>query len=75
MSEKEFRRWADYYRAHPFDDFHRFHRPAALVSVSMAGGDVQAKLDWLQPEPIPDGLSDADARTMKAFGLRPSAKG
>lgn len=75
MTESEFRRWAEYYVSHPFDDLHRYHRPAALISVSMAGGDVQTKLEWLQPEPTPDGLNEADLRTMRAFGLKPSAKG
>jgi len=73
MSQREYHDWIDYYRAHPFDDYHRHYRPAALVSVSMAGGDMRERLEWLAPEPIPDGLSEADARTMRAFGItRPS---
>jgi hypothetical protein len=49
MTQAEFMRWAEFYRAQPFDDFHRFHRPAALVAGSFGGGDMQARLDWLQP--------------------------
>jgi hypothetical protein len=75
MSQAEFQQWIQFYRNFPFDDFHRYHRPAALVSVSMAGGDVKERLEWLQPEPIPDGLDVADVNTIKAFGFTPKAKG
>ena len=75
MSAAEFESWVEFYRCYPFDDLHRYHRPAALVSVSMAGGDIKERLEWLAPEPVPDGLSDADARTMRALGIKPSAKG
>ena len=71
MTQAEFQRWIEFYRAHPFDDLHRYHRPAALISTSMAGGDIQERLQWLAPEPVPDGLNEADLRTMKAFGFRP----
>jgi hypothetical protein len=74
MSQAEFHRWIQFYREQPFDDFHRYHRPAALVSVSLAGGDIKERLEWLQPEPIPDGLDRADVATMKAFGFTPKAK-
>jgi hypothetical protein len=75
MSQAEFQQWIQFYRNFPFDDFHRYHRPAALVSVSMAGGDVKERLEWLQPEPIPDGLEAADVTTIRAFGFTPKAKG
>jgi hypothetical protein len=74
MTQAEFYQWIEFYRNYPFDDFHRYHRPAALVSVSMNGGDVADKLEWLQPEPIPDGLTAADLRTIKAFGYTPGVK-
>lgn len=69
MTPDEFMQWVEFYRLFPFDDFHRFHRPAALVSQSMAGGEIQEKLDWLQPDSRNDGLSDADMKTMRAFGF------
>jgi hypothetical protein len=75
MSQAEFDRWSQFYRDHPFDDLHRYHRPAALISVSMAGGEIQDKLNWLHPEPLPDGLSLADVNTMKAFGLSQESRG
>jgi hypothetical protein len=75
MSQAEFDRWSQFYRDYPFDDLHRYHRPAALISVSMAGGEIQDKLNWLHPEPLPDGLSLADVNTMKAFGLSHELRG
>jgi hypothetical protein len=47
-----------------------YHRPAALISQSMAGGDMAQKIEWLS-SPIVRDLSDADLRTLKAFGLKP----
>jgi hypothetical protein len=74
MTQAEFNNWVAFYRDQPFDDLHRYHRPAALVSVSMGGGDVKERLEWLQPEPVPDGLNKADLVTIKAFGFTPNAK-
>ena len=78
MSQREFTGWMDFYRAHPFDDLHRFHRPAALIAQSMAGGDIAPRLNWLAPQP-PDpaleGFDEADRNTLAAFGLRPPQKG
>jgi hypothetical protein len=74
MSQAEFQRWIQFYREQPFDDFHRYHRPAALISTSMAGGDIKERLEWLQPEPIPDGLDRADVATIRALGFSLKAK-
>jgi hypothetical protein len=62
--------WIEFYRLYPFDDLHRYHRPAALVSGSM-GGKIDKALDWLQPEPAIGDFSDADMTVLKAFGIRP----
>ena len=70
MSAREFSDWIEFYKAYPFDDRHRFHRPAAMVASSLGGGDVQARLDWLCPEPVPEGLTDVDVSIMRAFGVR-----
>ena len=75
MSEPEFRAWVAYYRDSPFDDAHRYYRPAALISQSMAGGDIKQKMEWLQPDPAPEGANDADLATMRALGVRAPAKG
>jgi hypothetical protein len=51
---EEFEDWRQFYLQFPFDDLHRYHRPAALVSVSMGGGDFQKRVDLLQPPPPSD---------------------
>lgn len=80
MSRNEFSAWCEYYLSHPFDDFHRFHRPAALVASSMAG-TVEDKLAWLAPAlaALPSEelagpeaerqYSQADLNTFKALGM------
>lgn len=73
MTQREVESWAAFYRLHPFDDLHRFHRPAALIA-SALGGDLQSRLEWLAPAPPDPALqhfSDADARTLAAFGVKP----
>ena len=74
MTQVEFQAWMAFYRRWPFDDMHRYHRPAALVAWSMAGGDVQERLDWLQPPTWTEGFSGADLRTLRALGLKPPEK-
>jgi hypothetical protein len=49
MPKAELVAWREFYTRWPFDDFHRFHRPAALISVSLGGGDFKERLDLLQP--------------------------
>jgi hypothetical protein len=75
MSQVEFDRWVEFYIDYPFDDMHRYHRPAALIAQSMGGGDIKDKLEWLAPEPLPDGMSAADLNTLKAFGFTPESTG
>lgn len=69
MTRCEFRAWVAFYRAYPFDDLHRYHRPAALVAQKMAGGDIEAYLDWLQPPEWQKDLSGADVATIRALGI------
>jgi hypothetical protein len=69
MTQAEFEGWKEFYVRYPFDDFHRFHRPAALVAQSLGGGEVRAMLDWLQPDRASESMSDADMNTMRAFGF------
>lgn len=71
MKPAEFERWIEFYTLAPFDDLHRHHRPAALISVSMAGGKIEEKLEWLQPSRAATDYSDADMATFKAFGIKP----
>lgn len=69
MPQSEFQAWCEFYRLYPFDDMHRFHRPAALVSTALGGGDIQQRLEWLSPEPTTIDLSEADMNTLRAFGF------
>ncbi len=74
MSQAEFQRWFDFYQMHPFDDLHRFHRPAALIARSMSGADIENMLDWLHPQyndAAESEFSDADMNTFKALGIKP----
>jgi hypothetical protein len=71
MTQAEFARWVEFYRMSPFDDLHRYHRPAALVAGAAGGAKVPDLLEWLAPEPVPVGLSKADIATMKALGVKP----
>lgn len=68
MLHREYLSWVEFYRLFPFDDHHRFHRPAVLVAQTLGGGDQQEKLNWLQQDPRNDGMDDADLATLKAFG-------
>jgi hypothetical protein len=70
MSRMEFERWMHFYERFPFDDMHRYHRPAALVARSMGGSDVGPLIDWLA-HPLVKEHTDADLRTLKAFGFKP----
>ena len=55
LTEEELDYWREFYRLHPFDDLHRFHRPAALVFSANAGKGAQqaftSALDLLAPKP------------------------
>lgn len=74
MPAPEFEAWRQFYVDRPFDDRHRYHRPAALIA-SAGARDRNASIDslmkWLCPEPVPEGMDDADLRTLAAFGLKP----
>jgi hypothetical protein len=76
MTQPEFLAWREFYRLFPFDDLHRYHRPAALISSTQFGStdDVQRafarRLDFLQPDPATAGMTHADVTTLEAFGLR-----
>jgi len=78
MTEREFRSWQQFYAESPFDDLHRYQRPAALLAQVQVGGDFAARLDWLaggsglqpeQPRQLAGQSSEADLRTFAALGL------
>lgn len=68
MSEPEAKSWVEFYRLFPFDDLHRYHRPAALIRSGMAGRFEDA-LEFLQPEPMNAGLIESDVSIMRAMGF------
>jgi hypothetical protein len=67
ISASEFQSWRVFYSMFPFDDLHRFHRPAALIALSMSGGEISDKLDWLAPDPREAGMTQADRATIRAM--------
>lgn len=76
MSRPEFLAWREFYTKWPFDDMHRYFRPAAMIAQSFAGGEIEKKLEWLQPkpevEPAPGShqYSAGELLTLKTFGIR-----
>jgi hypothetical protein len=75
MTRVEFLAWADFYELYPFDDLHRFHRPAAMTAAAMGGASIAERLEWLQPPPpLPGNFSDVDQSVLKAFRIRPPTK-
>ena len=72
MSMAEFRSWGEFYERWPFDDKHRYYRPAALVAGAFGGNSesaMRARLEWLQPSGrVP--ANDADAALYAAAGMR-----
>lgn len=79
MSRAEFCDWFDRYDAAPFDDRHRYHRPAAWLTMALNGTQPRESLEWLTngrltpqdaPEGVPEGdWSEADIATMRALGV------
>jgi len=77
MLQKEFESWKRFYQIRPFDDLHRYHRPAAVVAHSMGGGgDIGRTIDMLVnesktvaelEEAMEGEFSEADKATMKAL--------
>lgn len=73
MTNAEFLTWQEFYKLFPFDDRHRYYRPAALMSHSMSGAKIDELLDFLQPDARNAGLTGADLAMMRALGF--NAKG
>lgn len=78
MSQAEFERWFDFYQESPFDDTHRYHRPAALIAKYQSTAEFDDLVKFLKDAPVTDevnGFSAADMNTFKAFGIKPPKKG
>lgn len=70
MSQVEFERWKHFYERFPFDDVHRYQRPAALMAKAAAPGSEMPKLlEWLG-RPLVQAPMDPDARTLAALGIK-----
>lgn len=77
MTRREFESWKRFYNLRPFDDVHRYHRPAAVVAHSMGGGkDIGKTIDMLVNESktmkalaqaLDGEFSAADKETMRAL--------
>lgn len=57
-----------FFELYPFDDLHRYHRPAALIA-SAFGGKYEDRLGFLAPSPEDPTLSEADRNVAKALGF------
>jgi hypothetical protein len=66
MSAPEFAAWRVFFQMHPFDDFHRYHRTAAAVCQA-SGGKYDSAIEFLAPEPVPPGMTQADFNTIRAM--------
>jgi len=76
MSKTEFDEWANFYQSFPFDDKHRYHRPAALIAKVSSTAKIDDLIAWLQPSYAAnqDNFDEADMRTLAAFGFKPPAR-
>lgn len=51
LTLRAFEKWKQFYLHFPFDDLHRYHRPAALVAATL-GGKYEEKIEFLEPKPV-----------------------
>ncbi|MBH1625989.1 hypothetical protein I5U62_03490 [Stenotrophomonas maltophilia] len=68
MPGAELSGWRAFYELYPFDDLHRFHRPAAVIGTAF-GGKYESIIGFLAPSPDDPVLSDADRDVSKALGF------
>lgn len=73
ISPAAFQRWIEHFRHEPFDDLHRFYRPAALIAASFGGGAVSELQEWLQPDVASAELSEVDIALLKALNVKRKA--
>ncbi|RPD90518.1 hypothetical protein EGK75_01100 [Neisseria weixii] len=72
MSDPEFRRWQQFYMQQPFDDIHRYYRPAALQAASFSGGNIGEIMDFLiNKDERAQAEQSADLSVFAAFGVAP----
>ncbi len=71
MSQREFERWKHFYERFPFDDVHRYQRPAALIAKTMTKTEMPQLLDWLG-RPLVVDQADIETKTLAALGFKRS---
>jgi len=69
MTAPEFNAWVEFYKDFPFDDFHRYHKPA-LVASGRFFNEANDMLDYLQKPQVDEELTDVDMSFLKLFGVR-----
>ena len=47
MTRREFNAWKEYHKRWPFDDLHRYHKPAALIALRTGMGGKSKFSDML----------------------------
>lgn len=70
MPQSEFYSWINFYKLYPFDDMHRFYRPAAIIAHT-GGVKLEDAIEWMQPDASFVDFSEADINTFKALGIKP----
>lgn len=60
LTNKEYLDWVAYYKSYPFDDFHRFHRPAALLVSRGKNEQLDAALKFLDINSVLPGEINMD---------------
>lgn len=70
MPQSELQSWVNFYRLYPFDDMHRFYRPAAIIAHA-SGIKLESAIEWMQPDTDFSGFSESDKNTFKALGITP----
>lgn len=68
MPAAELEGWRAFYELYPFDDLHRFHRPAAALGTAF-GGKYESIIGFLAPTPNEPDMTDADRDVAKALGF------
>lgn len=60
MTNKEYLDWVAYYKTYPFDDFHRFHRPTALIVSRGKQDQLEEALKYLDVNSVIPGEIDME---------------
>jgi hypothetical protein len=66
MPDDERSSWIEFYTLYPFDDEHRYYRPAALIKANSDEGFTKL-LRFLQPDPTAAHLSAVDQQIIAMF--------